>query len=206
MNNREQPNKKSVKPNPEPLGMADETIVELYWSRDERAISETSKKYEKHLYVIAYNILYNRLDSEECVNDTYLDTWNRIPPTRPTHLRAFLSKITRDIAVDRYRQRTAEKRVPTELTVSLDELDECLTDGASLEEDFVLSELVRILNEYVKTLSAREELEFVCRYYYADQIKDIADMLCINRNTVAKDLAALREKLRERIEQEGLEV
>lgn len=187
-------------------GLADTEIVELYWSRNERVITETSQKYGKYLYTIAYNILYNRLDCEECVNDTYLGTWNRIPPTRPTHFQGFISKITRDLAVDRYRQNTADKRIPSEMTVALEELNQCLSDGPSLEEDMVLQEMVRALNDYVRGLSPRGEFEFICRYYYADCVKDIADMLGISRNTVTRDLSELRESLRAFLEKEGFSI
>lgn len=185
-------------------GMSDEEIIELYWARNERAIEETSKKYGKYLYTIAYNILRNRLDCEECVNDTYLGTWNKIPPNRPTRFQGFVSKITRDLAVDRYRKNSAEKQIPSEMTVALEELDQCLSDGPSLEEELVLRELVRILNDYVQTLPPRNEFEFVCRYYYADEIKNIADMLQLSRNTVTRDLNDMRQKLKELLEKEGI--
>ena len=104
--------------------LADEDIVALYFDRNESAIDETDKKYGKYLYTIAYNIIHDSMDCEECLDDTYLSTWNRIPPTRPKILKVFLSKIMRDVAVDRYRKDSAKKRVPSELTVSLEECDE----------------------------------------------------------------------------------
>ena len=185
-------------------GLPDEEIIELYWKRNEQAIEETSKKYGKYLYTIAYNILYNRLDSEECVNDTYLGTWNKIPPHRPARFQGFISKITRDLAVDRYRKNTADKQVPSQLTVALEELDQCLADGPSLEEEMVLRELVRILNDYIQTLPPRNEFEFVCRYYYADDVKNIADMLQLSRNTVTRALSGMRRQLKDLLEKEGI--
>ena len=112
----------------------DETIVELYWKRDETAIRLTDEKYGKYLYAIAYRILHDSLDCEECLNDTYLGTWNCIPPAKPNPLQLFVSKIMRNIAIDRFRGRMASRRVPSEMTVSLEELDECLAYSASPSE------------------------------------------------------------------------
>ena len=104
--------------------LADEAIIELYWKRDERAIEETDLKYRKYLYSIAYNIVHDEPDCEECLNDTSFGVWNRIPPARPNAFAAFIGKIMRNIAVDRYRRNTSAKRSPTELEASLDEFGE----------------------------------------------------------------------------------
>ncbi len=186
--------------------ISDEDIVSLYWNRDETAISATDQKYGRYLYSVAYNILNDRLDSEECLNDTYLGTWNRIPPTRPTILQAFLSKLTRNIAVDRYRINSAAKRVPSEMVLSLHELEDCIKPSPSVEEEYAINEIGRILNEYLATLSEREMLIFVWRYYYADRINVIAQMLKISENTVLRELAKIRSGLKERLEKEGYEV
>ena len=108
--------------------LEDNEIIELYWERDEEAISETDKKYGRYLFTIANNIVNNRLDSEECVNDTYLGTWNAIPPTRPNVFQVFLSKVMRNIAVDKFREKSAQKRIPSELMSSLDEISEVFDD------------------------------------------------------------------------------
>ena len=181
----------------------DETIIELYWQRDESAITATDRKYGKYLYIITYNILRDSMDCEECLNDTYLCTWNRIPPTRPTALQTFLSKIARDAAVDKYRKNTAAKRVPSELISSLDELDECIAGEISVEDEMIVREASKLLNAYVRSLSRREEFVFVCRYYYADSISSIAEMLNISENTVFRDLARIRKGLREKFVKEG---
>lgn len=183
--------------------MGDEEIIDLYWNREERAISETDRKYGRMLYAVAINILSDRLDSEECVNDTYLGTWNQIPPKRPTVFRLFLTKITRNISVDKFRERGAAKRIPSEFVVSLDELSECISCSMDTEHDFKIGEMIRILNEYLCTLSAREEFIFVCRYYYADRVSHIAQMLKMNESTVYRDLTRIRRGLRERMEKEG---
>lgn len=183
--------------------LSDEEIVALYWQREERAIEATDVKYGKYLYTIAYNILRDGLDSEECLNDTYLGTWNSIPPNKPTVLQVFLSKITRNIALGRFRRATAAKRIPPEIIMSLDELDEVLCFEAGEDEKYLIRELSRILNKYLRSLSDRQSFVFVCRYYYSDSIDSIAKMLGMSANTVLRDLAKIREGLRTVLTKEG---
>ena len=183
--------------------MEDKDIIDLYWKRDESAITETDKKYGKYLYHIAYNVLRDNMDCEESLNDTYFSTWNKIPPTKPIAFQVFLSKIMRGIAVDKFRKKTAEKRIPSELTSSLDELDECMAFEASAEESFIVGQLSVILNTYLRNLGKREVLIFICRYYYSDSIEDIAKMLKVSQSTVFRDLAKIRKGLKEQIEQVG---
>ena len=184
--------------------LPDEEIIELYWSRDERAISATDDKYRKFLLNVAYNIVYDDLDCEECLNDTYLGTWNRIPPTRPNVLRAFLSRIMRNVAVTRFRKKTADRRVPSELTVSLEELEDCMSTDPSVEDEVAICALSRALNKYLREMDEKDRLIFICRYYYADKIMEIADMMDISRNTVTKHLTRIREELREYLIKEGV--
>ena len=184
--------------------LTDEAIIDLYWERDERAIEETDRKYRNYLLTIAYNIVHDEPDCEECLNDTYLGTWNRIPPIRPGIFSVFISKIMRNIAVGRYRKNTASKRIPSELVVSLGELDECIERAP--EDELVLAELARLLNEFLKSLPKREEFAFVCRYYYSDKIGDIARMLGLSENTVLRDLAKTRAALKEKLNGEGYRV
>lgn len=181
----------------------DQTIIDMYWKRDEKAIDATDKKYGKYLYKISYNILNDELDSEECLNDTYLRTWNKIPPTRPNVFQVFLSKIIRDVSVDRYRVNHASKRIPSELVKSLDELEDCITDPTSIEEEFFISRIMEILNSYLVSLSSRDEFCFVCRYYYGDSIENIAKMLQVSDRTIFRDLSRIRKGFRERLEREG---
>lgn len=183
--------------------LSDEEIIELYWNREERAISETDTKYGRYLFTIAYNIVHDRLDCEECLNDTYLGTWNSIPPHRPNIFQIFLARIARNIAVDRYREKTASKRIPSEMTVSLDELNECLSYDPSVEEDTLVKGISSVLNEFLKTLPEREKFTFVCRYYYADSVENIAKMLQVTERTVFRDLAKTRARLKELLEKAG---
>lgn len=184
----------------------DEAIVSMYWQRDEKAIEITDSKYGKYLYTIAQNILENRLDSEECLNDTYLGVWNTIPPKRPTMFQAFLSKITRNIALSRIRKATAAKRIPSELYVSLNELDECICFEEGEDKKYLVNRLSHLLNNYLNTLSDRQLFIFVCRYYYSDPVARIADMLKLSKNTVFRDLADIRAGLKEYLEKEGYTV
>ncbi len=187
----------------EAKAMRDDDIVELYWKRDEQAIKETEVKYGKYLFTIAHNILHDRMDSEECLNDTYLGTWNRIPPSRPKLLQVFLAKVTRNLALDRYRRNTAERRVPSDLVSSYEELDDCISVGMSVEEEYAVRELGRLLNEFIRTLDSRGEFIFFCRYYYADPLEDIADRLALSRSTVVRELSRIRKRLKSHLEKEG---
>lgn len=184
--------------------LSDDQIIELYWQREEKAISETENKYGKYLYTIAYNIVHNRSDCEECLNDTYLGTWNSIPPAKPCAFRAFLSRIMRNIAVDKYRKASASRRIPSELVVSMEELDECMICDNSYDEEQAVADIVRVLNEYLRNASDRDSLVFICRYYYSDKISQIARMLKVSERTIQRELARIREELRERLAKEGI--
>ena len=186
--------------------LEDEEIVKLYWDRQERAISATDEKYGRYLFTIAINILCDEYDSGDAVRDTYVKTWNRIPPTKPNILPAFLSKITRDEALDRYRAKNAGKRVPSELVTSFEELDECFGDWDEVENTALIHEVARIVNNFVAGLSERSEFIFICRYYYSDKISLISDMAGISEATVLRELAAIRKGLRACLEKEGYTV
>lgn len=185
---------------------SDEEIISLYWKREEEAIEATDVKYGRYLYTIAYNILNDDLDSEECLNDTYLGTWNAIPPARPTLFQAFLSKIMRNTALGRLRRASAEKRITSEMSLSLEELDECVSWEPGEDEKYFVNKLSECFNAYLDTLSDRQLFVFVCRYYYSDSVVHIADMLKLSKNTIFRDLAAIREGLRKRLEKEGFSV
>ena len=186
--------------------LEDNEIIELYWERDEEAISETDKKYGRYLFTIANNIVNNRLDSEECVNDTYLGTWNAIPPTRPNVFQVFLSKVMRNIAVDKFREKSAQKRIPSELMSSLDEISEVFDYDNTVEENEAVKTVIGVLNVYLRSVDNQKQLMFVCRYYYADKVKEIADMLGVSERTVFRTLAAMRDELAERLKKEGVSV
>ena len=184
----------------------DDTIVNMYWERNETAIKETDKKYGKYLYTISYNVLHDRLDCEECINDTYLATWNRIPPTRPNMFQRFLSKITRDISVDKYRKTHTLRRIPSELVVSLDELDDCISCMTHDHEAETVEKISGVLNSYLRELTERDRFIFVCRYYYSDTVAYIAKMTGVSDKTVYRELLRIRNGLRERLTKEGVEI
>lgn len=154
--------------------MNDVTIVDLYWKRSERAISETASKYGKFCHSISYNILYNDQDAEECVNDTWLGAWNSMPPKRPSRLSVFLGKITRNLSLDKYRKYNAEKRRITRTAEALDELAECISGGDN-ESEFV-DEM--ILTEQIESFLYEQSVEkrniFIRKYWYLDSIKEIS--------------------------------
>ena len=182
---------------------ADEAIVELYWERDERAIEETDRKYGAYLMTVAYRILQSHEDSEECLNDTYLKTWNAIPPSRPSILRSFLSKIMRGTALDRYDERTRKKRVPAELCIPLSEVEALLPDLTE-DDEAEARQISLILSAYLDGVNDRSLYMFVNRYFFVMPVREIAERLGVSESTVHKDLAAMREELRERLAEGGI--
>ena len=183
----------------------DEKIINLYWDRDERAIEETDIKYHKYLFTIAYNILYSDEDCEECLNDTYVGAWNAMPPERPLNLKAFLTTIARRVAINRYKESKRKKSIPSNLTSALDELDYMLGDDAiSLEMDE--KHLAEIISAYLRTLSKRHRYIFMSRYYMAEPIEKIANDLSVSKSTVNKDIAIIKEGLKNALEKEGYRV
>ena len=184
---------------------SDEHIIELYWKRDESAITETDRKYRGYLHTVAWNIVKDEQDCEECLNDTYLKAWNSIPPQRPSCLRAFLTKITRSVAIDRYRKEKRQKRVPTECTLSLSELADTLC-GDSPEVEYESAVVGKVINTYLRTLSERDMCLFVSRYFCSDPIGDIAAKCGMSESGVKKALLRLREGLRGELEKEGIKL
>ena len=185
--------------------MEDSRIIELYWERDERAARETEKKYGKYCHSIAFGILRNELDAEECVNDTYIKLWESIPPHRPERLVSFIGKITRNISINRYIHDRAQKRSGfTE--VIFDEIAELIPDPegqSSLEDEAVISEAI---NAFLATLPQRTRIIFVRRYWYMSTIADIADTLDLSESNVKVILLRTRKKLREHLLKEGITV
>lgn len=181
--------------------MSDEQIVELYWQRDEQAITQTDIKYKGFLLSVAYNIVGDARDSEECLNDTYIDAWNSMPPARPAVLQAFLATIIRRTAIDRYKARKRQKRVASELTVSLSEVEEFIADDTHSEANAV--ELGRVISDFLRSLSERSAYIFMSRYYFARPIKKIARLLKCSESTVNKEIATIKRELKEKLEKEG---
>ena len=188
------------------LPMEDEKIIELYWRRDESAIRETDRKYRKYLFSIAYNIVHDKLDCEECLNDTYIGVWNAIPPSKPRVLKAFLTVIMRRTAIKRYHRKARQSAVPSEMTVSLTEIEAFLSENNEIDEEVDTKKLGNIINEFVYSLSDRRRFIFISRYYMSESIDTISYELSLSRSTVNKELVAIRNALREKLESEDYSV
>lgn len=183
--------------------MEDERIVSLYWERSEQAIKETSSKYGKYCYTIAYNILYSSEDAEESVNDTYMDAWNSMPPHRPSILSSFLGKITRRLSIDKWRKNHAHKRGGGEVMWALDELSDCIADEGSPEEEFEKRRLAKVINNFVASLPQTEQKVFLCRYWYMDSIDSLCRQFGFSESKVKSMLMRTRQKLRDMLAKEG---
>lgn len=176
--------------------IADEQIIELYWRREEKAIQETDKKYGQFLFRIAYNILHERLDCEECQNDTYLGVWNAIPPTRPTVFPAFITQIMRRIAINRYKEKASKKCIPSELTISMEDVNGTLHGDDSVAVKYEMAEVGKIINNYVRELSDRQRYIFIDRFYLAESVETIATDLSISVPTVYREIDKIKHSLK----------
>lgn len=185
--------------------MEDEAIIELYFNRNESAIEETSNKYGKYCHIIANNILKSIDDSEECVNETYLNTWNTIPPSRPSIFKAFLGKITRNIALNMYKKEYTKKR-KCEAEVVLDELEECVPSKNTIEIELEEKELSIIIDNFLLNLPNNKRVIMVERYWYLYSIKDISKKHNLGESNIKMILARLRKDLRDYLEKEGVEI
>ena len=184
--------------------MDDKAILDLYWSRSEKAISETDDKYGAYCFTIANNILNNREDSEESVNDTYMAAWNSMPPKRPAILSAFLGKMTRYISLDHWKKRSRLKRGGGEMDLCLEELGECVSGQESTEDKLIRRETIDALNRFLDTLSETERKIFLCRYWYLEPVKDIAERFGFTPNRTTVMLRRTRQKLNACLAKEGL--
>ena len=181
--------------------MEDEKIVALYWERNENAVRETEIKYGKYCYTVAYNILRSHEDSEECVNDTWSGAWNAMPPQKPTKLQGFLARITRNIAIDRYRRDGAQKR-SAEVESAIDEYWECIPNGDAPIEDEVA--LKHAINGFLATLDTRTRVIFMRRYWYSMSVAEIADGMRLSENHINVILHRTRSKFKDYLTKKGL--
>ena len=186
--------------------MDDAKIVQLYFDRDEQAIPATADKYGTYCTSIAKNILGNHEDAEECVNDTYLNTWNAIPPHRPQRLSTFLGKIVRNLAFNKYKHNTADKRGGGEIAAVLDELAGCVSGNDDVEHAYEYKELVVAINDFLSTLPVEKRNIFICRYWYTDSISDIAVRFDMTYSAVSMTLNRLRTKLHDYLIERGYEL
>lgn len=183
--------------------MEDKEIVELYWARNAHAISETASKYGGYCRSIAKNILGSSEDAEECVNDAYLHAWDSIPPHRPGNLAAYLGKLTRNLSFDRYRYLQADKRHSGEMELVLEELAECVSGADSVEQELDGKELIRTINTFLDTLPRKKCRIFLCRYWYAIPVSEIARRFGMTEGNVSVTLNRIRNQLRTYLTERG---
>ena len=183
--------------------MNDKSIVDLYFNRDEEAITQTDKKYGRYCYSIAYNILMSKEDAEESVSDTYMTAWKAIPPRRPSVLSTFLGKITRHISIDRWRERSAYKRGGGEVTLALEELEDCVAGLQNVEMEYERKELIQAYVKFLDILPVTERRVFLCRYWYVDSVEAIAEKFGFSQSKVKTMLYRTRVKLRKQLAEEG---
>ncbi|MBQ8497292.1 MAG: sigma-70 family RNA polymerase sigma factor [Clostridia bacterium] len=184
--------------------MDDEKIIELYFARKEEAITQTKTKYGRYCHTIAYNVLHNDEDAEECVNDTYLDAWQSIPPHKPKIFSVFLGAITRRISLDRWRRQNAEKRGGGETMLSLHELEECIPQEKGIDEQLETKRLAEIISTFLRTLPETEANVFIRRYFYFDSIADIAKRYDFGESKTKMMLKRTREKLLNTLKKEDI--
>ncbi len=183
--------------------MEDHAIIDLYFARADNAIAETADKYGRYCHTIAYNITQDTLDSEECVNDTYLRAWNAMPPTRPNSLSAFLGRIVRNLSLDRVRRKQAEKRAAEHMEGIREELWDCLpaeSDTAKVADDLVLAD---IINRFLASLPEVTRNIFLRRYWYFSSVKELAADYHMSESKIKMMMMRARESLRAELEKEG---
>ena len=180
--------------------MEDHQIIELYFARNELAIEETAKRYGGVCMQVSMDILQDRMDAEECVSDTWLQTWRTIPPQRPTILKAFLCRITRNLSINRLRERKAKRR-DRDMTLSLEELEGVLSIPEDKSEG--LSELI---SEFLRSLDREDRLLFMGRYWHGQSVRELADRMGLSANAAAVRLHRIREELRDYLTDKGVTV
>ena len=186
--------------------MDDETIIQLFLARDEEAIREASKQYGSYCYLIAHRILGNPADAEECVNDTWLRAWNAIPPQEPASLSLFFGKITRNLAIDRYREAHRIRRGSGESLVVLEELGDLVSGSDSPETELLAKELKTEIDAFLQSLPQEKRYLFILRYWYAEKISDIAVRFGMTPNHVSVVLKRIRKQLKRRLQKKGYEL
>ena len=183
--------------------MEDREIIELFFERSEQAIVELSEKYGSVCARVANNILNDRTDAEDCVNDAYLGAWDTIPPQRPNPLLSYVCRIVRNLAIKRYHSNTAAKRNST-YDVSLDELENCFPASDSVEDEFDAKETARIIDDFLETLDEENRVMFVRRYWHAASIEELAELFHTSKHNISVRLSRTREKLKKHLIKEGV--
>lgn len=183
--------------------MEDQQIIELFFRRDESALTETANKYGAFCLRIAMNVLTVREDAEECVNDTYHTAWNQIPPTRPDSFKAFLGRIVRNFSISKYRALHAKKRF-NGLEVMLSELNDCVPAMENVEQAVEAKELTGYINTWLEGLSAEDRAVFVRRYWYGDEVRDLAKRCGVSGTRMTQRMLRLRRRLKMFLTEKGV--
>ena len=185
--------------------MDDSKIIELFFERSEQAIIELSNKYGSICTKVADNILNNRQDSEECVNDAYLAVWNTIPPQKPDPLLSYVCRIVRNLSLKKYHENTAQKR-NSRYDVALDEIIDCIPASFSVEDEIAAKEVAGMINSFLATLDQQSRAMFVRRYWHVDSIEELAALFHKSRHYISVRLSRIRKALKQYLETEGISV
>lgn len=186
--------------------MEDAEIVELYWARDEDAVGQTKTKYGAYLNRVAYNILADLEDSQECVSDTLLAAWRSMPDNRPKNLRTYLGKITRQVSIDLYRRRNRMKRYASEYAISLEELGDSFTNGRTPEDELNARLLTETVNCFLRTLPDEARNAFIGRYYFFDSLQAVARYCGMSESKCKSLLYRTRQSLKAYLQKEGFDL
>ena len=184
--------------------MDDRSIVELFLERSEEAILQTDIKYGRYCHRVAFNVLGNTEDSEECVNDAYMRVWGSIPPNEPESLSSYVGKITRNLALDKLRHKNSDKRGNGEVPVLLDELAECVSGADELARRQDSAEITEAINSFLATLNQVERGVFMRRYWMMEPVADVADRYNISVSKTTTMLFRLRGRLKKHFMKEGI--
>ena len=184
--------------------MDDNKILDLFFQREENAIEVAKLKYGGRLYSTAMNILNSKEDAEECVNDTLFKVWGVIPPQRPKFLGAFLAKITRNLALNKWEARGAAKRGGTEVNLMLSELGDCIPSSGGTEVDYEGGLVIEAINGYLGSMDQNARITFVRRYFYGDSISIISQNFNMTESKIKSMLFRARKKLKTHLEKEGI--
>jgi RNA polymerase sigma-70 factor (ECF subfamily) len=184
--------------------MDDTMILELYQNRSESAITETASKYGSYCLAIATNILKNRQDAEECVNDTYYKVWEAIPPEHPAVFSSFIGRITRNTSLDKYKTRKRKKRFGNEFGLLLSELEDCISSDRKVEDEVDEMLLSACVDNFLSGIDKESRVIFIRRYFYADSVKQVAERLVISESKVKSNLFRTRNRLKAHLESEGM--
>jgi RNA polymerase sigma-70 factor (ECF subfamily) len=174
----------------------DEKIIELFFARSEQAIRELDTKYGKVCYKLSHNIVNDRQDAEECVNDAYLGAWNAIPPAKPNPLLTYICRIVRNLSLKTYYRKEASKRRGS-YTVAMEELEDCAAGQNTVEAELELRELTRMIEDFLDTLTVENRVIFVRRYWFADSLGELAGRVRLTEKTVSVRLTRIRRKLKQ---------